>query len=89
MTPATPAATATYEAIRLAFDRGDFGYLDLLDAERTLIDLQSRHLDAMTPYHIAVAETEALIGQSLFINQSAAADLHDNDAKPLMKEEDI
>lgn len=85
---AIPVATAAYEDVRQAFDRGDLGYLDVLDAERTLVDLQSRYLDEVTAYHTAVAETEALIGRPLFINERAATPPDTNDAKPLKKEEE-
>jgi cobalt-zinc-cadmium efflux system outer membrane protein len=85
---AIPAATAAYNDIRLAFDRGDLGYLDVLDAERTLIDMQSRYLDAATAYHVAVAETEALIGQSLFLSETDTADPRGNDTTPHHKYQD-
>ena len=85
---AIPAATAAYNDIRQAFDRGNLGYLDVLDAERTLIDLQSRYLDALTGYHVAVAEIEALIGQSVFMDESAIAGPDANALKPLKTEND-
>lgn len=62
---ALPTANEAYEAISQAFDQGNLGYLDVLDAERTLIDLRQQYLDALTEYHSAVAEIEGLIGQSL------------------------
>lgn len=85
---AIPSATAAYDDIRLAFDRGDLGYLDVLDAERTLIDMRSRYLQAVSSYHIAVAETEALIGRSLFINEPSAPGPQGNDTQPLNKQEE-
>lgn len=62
---AIPAAQKAFEATLRAFEQGNLGYLDLLDAERTLVELRSRQLDALIQYHMAVAEIEGLIGQSL------------------------
>ncbi len=62
---ALPAATEAYQAIRLAFDQGNLGFLDVLDAERTLIGLRRQYLDSLTAYHGSVADIEGLIGQSL------------------------
>ena len=62
---ALPPATEAYQAIRQAFDQGNLGFLDVLDAERTLIRLRQQYLDALTAYHGSVAEIEGLIGQPL------------------------
>jgi cobalt-zinc-cadmium efflux system outer membrane protein len=62
---AIPPATQAYRDIRRAFDQGNIGFLDVLDAERTLIDLRRQYLDALAEYHGAAAEMEGLIGQSL------------------------
>jgi len=62
---ALPAATNAYNATRRAFDEGKLPFLDVLDAQRTLFDLQSRYIDALASYHTAAAEIEALIGQRL------------------------
>lgn len=62
---ALPPATEAYQAIRQAFDQGNLGFLDVLDAERTLIGLRQQYLDALTAYHGSVADIEGLIGQPL------------------------
>jgi cobalt-zinc-cadmium efflux system outer membrane protein len=60
-----PAAEAVFEAARTSFRTGKNGYLDVLDAQRTLADVRGRHLDAQAAYHRARAEVEGLIGQPL------------------------
>lgn len=60
-----PAAQSSYDAINAAYERGQVGYLEVIDARRSLIDAQHRYIDALATYHRAVAETEGLIGQSL------------------------
>jgi cobalt-zinc-cadmium efflux system outer membrane protein len=62
---AIPPATEAYNDIRQAFDRGNLGFLDVLEAERTLIDLREQYVNALAEYHGAAAELEGLIGQSL------------------------
>jgi len=62
---AIPAATEAFASTRRAFEEGKLPFLDVLDAQRTLFDLQSRYIDALASYHTAAAEIEALIGQRL------------------------
>lgn len=62
---ALPPANEAYRDIKQAFDQGNLGFLDVLDAERTLIDLRQQYLDALAEYHGSVAELEGLTGQSL------------------------
>ncbi len=62
---ALPAATEAFEATRRAFDEGKLSFLDVLDAQRTLFELQRRYLDALVAYHAAAADIESLIGQRL------------------------
>lgn len=62
---ALPPANEAYRDIKQAFDRGNLGFLDVLDVERTLIELRQQYLDALAEYHGAVADLEGLIGQPL------------------------
>ena len=64
-TEALPPATEAFNATRDAFEKGDLGFLDVIDAERTLVELRARHVEALVAYHEAVAEIEGLIGQPL------------------------
>lgn len=83
---AIPPATEAYNDIRKAFDRGNLGFLDVLEAERTLIDLRQQYLDALAEYHGSAAELEGLIGQSLDtvsagVPQSPTPNLNNNDER--------
>lgn len=60
-----PAAQSAFEGINEGYRMGKFGYLDVLDAQRTLFDARARYLQAVTDYHRAVAEVERLIGEPL------------------------
>jgi outer membrane protein, heavy metal efflux system len=60
-----PAAQASYDATNQAYRQGKLGYLDVLDAQRSFIDMRIGYLEALSAYHAAVAEAEGLIGQSL------------------------
>jgi len=73
-----PAATSTFGAINQAYTQGKFGYLDVLDAQRTLFEARQQYLDALASYHENIAEIERTIGESLW-----NTDL----AKPLSNEE--
>ena len=62
---ALPPATEAFGVTRGAFENGDLSLIDLLDAQRTLFDLQTRLVDALIDYHHAAAEIESLIGRRL------------------------
>ncbi|MBI5090946.1 MAG: TolC family protein [Candidatus Hydrogenedentes bacterium] len=61
-----PAATQTFASINEAYRQGRFGYLDVLDAQRTLFDARQQYLDALASYHKTVAEIERTIGGSVW-----------------------
>lgn len=62
---ALPAADSASEATRQAFAEGKLPFLDVLDAQRTLFELQRRYLDVLVAYHEMTAEVELLIGKRL------------------------
>ncbi len=58
-----PALAAAIEAARIArigYREGKFGQLDLLDAERTLLETRTAAIDALAAYHDAQARLERL-----------------------------
>jgi len=60
-----PGAQSAFEATSEGFRQGKFGYLDVLDAQRTLFEARGRYVEALGAYHKAVADTERLIGGEL------------------------
>jgi cobalt-zinc-cadmium efflux system outer membrane protein len=62
---ALPPATEAFDLIQQAFGKGDMALIDVIDAERTLVELRSAYLDALTDYHLALSEIEGLIGRPL------------------------
>ena len=68
-TAVLPRSRQTFEAVSEGYRAGKFGYLDILDAQRTLIGAGGQYLRALTDYHKAVADVERLIGAPL--NESA------------------
>lgn len=62
---ALPAATDALQATQQAFEEGELPFIDVLDAQRTLFELQTRYVDALVAYHTAAAEIESLIGRRL------------------------
>lgn len=62
---ALPAARSAFEAARAGYEQGKFSYLDMLDAQRTLFDVQGRYLNALEAYHEAVIDVERLVGRRL------------------------
>jgi len=60
-----PGAQSAYDAAREGYRLGKFGFLDVLDAQRTLFGAKTQYLLAQADYHKAVIEVERLVGGSL------------------------
>jgi cobalt-zinc-cadmium efflux system outer membrane protein len=60
-----PGAQRAFDAASEGYRQGKFGFLDVLDAQRTLFEARGQHLEALVAYHRAVAEVERLIGEPL------------------------
>lgn len=65
-----PGARSAYDAAVKGFEYGKFGFLDVLDAQRTFFLARSQYLAALLRGHQAMAEIERLLGDT---NQAALA----------------
>ena len=66
-----PSAQKAYTQAQDGFDRGAFSFLDLLDAQRTLFDVQESHLEALTSFHETKARLDMLTGEYTQISNTA------------------
>lgn len=57
-----PGARSAFGAIEEGYRLGRFGYLDVLDAQRTLVAAEVQHLRALTSVQKAVTQIERLTG---------------------------
>lgn len=57
-----PAARRTFEQTKVGYEKGKFGYEEVLDAERVLIEAEHRRLDALYAYHNAAIRLDRLTG---------------------------
>jgi outer membrane protein TolC len=60
-----PAAEEAFQATQEGYRLGKFGFLDVLDIQRTLFETRGRYLEALATYHKAVADLERLSGAEL------------------------
>jgi cobalt-zinc-cadmium efflux system outer membrane protein len=60
-----PAARAALQAAQESYRHGKAGYLDVLDAQRTLFETELQLIESLRAYHHSVADVERLIGRSL------------------------
>jgi cobalt-zinc-cadmium efflux system outer membrane protein len=58
-----PASQQAFDAASEGYRQGKFGYLELLDAQRTLFQARQQYIDMLVLYHQGHADTERLIGQ--------------------------
>lgn len=68
-----PATRQTFDLIAYGYQAGKYGFLELLDAERTLFEAKSRYVEALTSYHHSVSELECLLGQKIFTDRDLSA----------------
>jgi len=59
-----PALQNAFDAVQEGYRYGKFGYLDVLDTQRTLFESQSQYLEALAAYRKGIAEVERLMGMS-------------------------
>lgn len=60
-----PGAQSAYDAAREGYRYGKFGFLDVLDAQRTLFGAKNQYLLALADYHKSMAEVERLVGSDM------------------------
>ena len=58
-----PGAQKAFDGINEGYRFGKFGYLDVLDSQKTLFEAKGQYLEALADYHKAVADVERLIGE--------------------------
>ena len=57
-----PANTEAFEAMSFGFREGKFGFLEVLDAQRSLFEARLLHLDSLRRYATARTQLERMIG---------------------------
>jgi len=60
-----PGAQSAFEAASKGYQLGKFGFLDVLDAQRTLFQTRTQNLRALADYQRGVSEMERLVGGPL------------------------
>ena len=65
-----PASTEAFEAMSLGFREGKFGFLEVLDAQRSLFEATLLDLESRQRYALARAELERLVGRPLSMTES-------------------
>lgn len=60
-----PGAQSAYDAAAKGFEFGKFGFLDVLDAQRTLLQAKTQYLRAMSDAHRAAADIDRILGEPM------------------------
>ena len=60
-----PGAESAFNAASRGYRLGEFAFLQVLDAQRTLVRVKTQYLQAQANYHLNVAKIERLIGGAL------------------------
>ena len=65
-----PGAQSAFDAATKGYQLGRFGFLDVLDAQRTLFQTRTQNLRALADYQRGVSEIERLVGGPLDMSPS-------------------
>ena len=57
-----PGARRVFDAYQEGYRQGKFGYLEVLDAQRTLFEARGRYIEALALYRKAFADMERAVG---------------------------
>lgn len=60
-----PGAQSAFDAAAKGFEFGKFGFLDVLDAQRTLVQAKSQYIDALLEAHQAMSDIERILGKPI------------------------
>jgi cobalt-zinc-cadmium efflux system outer membrane protein len=60
-----PANQTSFDAIEEGYRFGKYGYLDVLEAQRSLFHSRLQYLQVLTDWHIATIELERITGRSI------------------------
>ena len=66
-----PGAQSAYDAAGKGFAFGKFAFLDVLDAQRTLLEARARYLRVLLDAHLAAADIARLIGEPAVAEMNA------------------
>lgn len=69
-----PTALETFELTQLGYRYGKLSLLDVLDAERTLIDIKDQYFEALAAYQLAAVKAERLIARPGGLSPEPARD---------------
>ncbi|WP_076591280.1 TolC family protein [Herminiimonas arsenitoxidans] len=64
-----PGAQSAYDAATTGFEFGKFNFLDVLDAQRTLLQARSQYLRTLSEAHNAAAEIDRILGEAPLANK--------------------
>lgn len=59
-----PGAQSAFDAATRGFEFGKFSFLEVLDAQRTLVQAKTQHLDALLEAHRALADIRRILGDA-------------------------
>jgi cobalt-zinc-cadmium efflux system outer membrane protein len=68
-----PSAQKAYVQAESGFNRGAFSFLDLLDAQRTLFDVQESYLEALATFYETKAQIDMISGEYETVTRSLFA----------------
>ncbi len=68
-----PGAQSAFDAATTGFEFGKFAYLDVLDAQRTLLLARAQHLRALADMHRSASDLDRLLGNPQTSDSDAAS----------------
>lgn len=66
-----PTAQQGFDGVVYGYQAGKFGFLDVLEAEKSLFEARSRYIEAAATYHRTASHAERLLGQKIFADEGS------------------
>ena len=58
------SAESVFRSVRIGYTEGKFGYLELLDSQRSLFEVRGNYIETLTRCHLARAELNRILGEN-------------------------
>jgi len=69
-----PSAQQAFSSAQLGYQEGKFGFLDVLDAQRTLFEVKGQYVETVARFQKEKVTVDRLIGQSMDMAETASAE---------------
>ena len=72
------SAENVFRSVRIGYTEGKFGYLELLDSQRSLFEVRGNYIETLKKYHFSRAELSRILGTNEITGNNSAVEATDD-----------